>query len=180
MTPRAVSAVTSTSQRFASKRNPVVARARSRPKVRFDLGLEKFEMLADAAFVHAAQFAVDPVEVRENDQAHAEGRDSEHIEKRHHRGSTPQLPAVFAGGARGGPFLRGRFRGRTLPDESCRGESGFAFPRARNAKSGARCAARFPERSQCRRYIRRLAPGERRLRERKAHPWARAFCDRFR
>ena len=65
-------------------------------EVRFDLGLEEFEMLADAALVHAAQFAVDPVEVRENDEAHAERRDSEHVEKRHHRSDADSQPFAQA------------------------------------------------------------------------------------
>ena len=50
-------------------------------KVRFDLGLEEFEMLADTAFGDAAEFPVNPVDIRKNDEAHAERRDGQHIEK---------------------------------------------------------------------------------------------------
>jgi hypothetical protein len=38
----------------------------------FNVGFENFEMLAHAAFVHAAQFPINPVEIRKNDQPHSE------------------------------------------------------------------------------------------------------------
>jgi hypothetical protein len=49
--------------------------------MRFDFRFKQFEVLTDAAFVHATQFTVNPVNIGKNDEAHAESRDSQYIKK---------------------------------------------------------------------------------------------------
>jgi hypothetical protein len=48
-------------------------------KMGFDLCFKNFQVLVDAAGGYAAKLAVDPVEIRKNNQPHAEGQDSQHI-----------------------------------------------------------------------------------------------------
>ena len=54
-------------------------------KMRLDLGLKDFQMRVHVAGRHAAQFAIDPVNVGEHHQPHTERGDGQGIEERHHR-----------------------------------------------------------------------------------------------
>jgi hypothetical protein len=51
--------------------------------------VEIFQMLADAAFVHATQFAVDAIQIRKNDEAHTHRGNRQRVYESHHGVTTP-------------------------------------------------------------------------------------------